>query len=259
MCNYMNPQTIADISNNNMKQLLECLVVQTPINNNEDDMQDLLSVIDAEKEGDYYIGSVDAVCARCQYTTFIKKEMNTKERVNELNKRLKDSSISKYDKEKIKSRINQLQGGSATIRIGANSNVEQKEIEDRVEDAVKACQAAFRNGVVSGGGYFLTRASMNYDHKKEKIFTECFESTFKHLMNQEYSVNFILDEYLKINKDAYNYVNTYSYKIINGDVVQGNCLELGIIDPTEVIENEIKNSVSVARSVLTNNVSINND
>lgn len=259
MCNYMNPQTIADISKNNMNQLLECLVVQTPINNNEDDMKDLLSVISAEKENDYYIGSVDAVSSRCQYTTFIKNKMNNEERIKELSNRLNINSISKYDKEKIISRINQLQGGAATIRIGANSNVEQKEIQDRVEDAVKACQAAFRNGVVPGGGYFLARASANYDHKKEKIFTECFEAPFNCLMNPGYKVDFILDEYLKTNKNAYDYVNTYSYKIINGEVVQGNCLELGIIDPVEVIENEIKNSVSVARSVLTNKVSINND
>lgn len=259
MCNYMNPQTIADISNNNMNNLLECLVVQTPINNNEDDMQDLLSVIDAEKEDDYFIGSVDAVCARCQYTTFIKDNMNTKDRVQELNKRLQDKSISKYDKEKVKSRIYQLQGGSATIRIGANSNVEQKEIEDRVEDAVKACQAAFRKGVVSGGGYFLTRASMNYDDKDQNVFIKCFESPFNLLIQNDFKINFLLDEYLKFEKDAYNTVNTYSYKIINGEVIQGNCLELGIIDPAEVIENAIKNSVSVARSVLTNKVSINND
>ena len=249
MCNYMNPQTIADISKNNMNQLLECLVVQTPINNNEDDMKDLLSVISAEKENDYYIGSVDAVSSRCQYTTFIKNKMNNEKRIKELSDRLNINSISKYDKEKIISRINQLQGGAATIRIGANSNVEQKEIQDRVEDAVKACQAAFRNGVVPGGGYFLAKASFNYDSKNEKIFTECFRSPFNELTPKDNEFIILQD----------NKTNTYSYKIVNGNIIQGDCLELGIIDPVEVIENEIKNSVSVARSVLTNKVSINND
>lgn len=266
MCNYMNPQTIADISNNNMNNLLECLVVQTPINNNEDDMQDLLSVINAEKEDDYFIGSVDAVCARCQYTTFIKDNMNTKDRVQELNKRLQDKSISKYDKEKVKSRIYQLQGGSATIRIGANSNVEQKEIEDRVEDAVKACQAALKNGVVPGGGIFTARAASTYDANiKKNIFSSCFNDCYILLCNDAIQNEFGLSISIDYpGTEPTDEQKKQSYKIIKKedgtyDFVYGNCLDLGIIDPADVVENSIKNSVSVARSVLTNKVSINND
>lgn len=261
MCNYMNPQTIADISRNNMDQRLECLVVQTPINNNEDDMKDILSVIEAEKEKDYYIGHVDGVSAKCQFTTFIKKKMNTKDRIDELKERLSDNSISKYDKDKVISRINKLQGGTATIHIGGNSNVEQKELEDRIEDAVKACQAAFRNGVVPGGGYFLAKAANTYNENKEKnLFYKCFcEPLYLILKETKEPFSIIIDypgeSVEKKKRDSYR-LNIH--KDGTQEIVYGDCLELGIIDPAEVIENSIKNSISVAKSILTNNVSIYN-
>lgn len=264
MCNYMNPQTIADISKNNMEQRLECLVVQTPINNNEEDIKDLLCVIDGEKEDGYYVGHIDAVSSKCQNTTLVKHIINNNNRVRELNESLKNKDLSKYDKDKIKSRINRLNGGSAKIFIGGNSNVEQKELEDRVEDAVKSCQAAFRKGVAAGAGYRLATIAKyieKYNRTNNKnIFTKCFyDPVFKII---EYNHTFINDVKYRLEKyDGSKF--SLSMKLLKDEdgnlkLFFGDCIELGIIDPVEVIENEIKNSISVARSVLTNGVVINN-
>ena len=55
-------------------------------------------------------------------------------------------------------RYTKLQGGIATIYVGANSEVELVEKKDRIEDAVCATKAAIEEGIVPGGGSIYVRA-----------------------------------------------------------------------------------------------------
>lgn len=57
-----------------------------------------------------------------------------------------------YNKERSQKRIASLIGGIALIKVGANTENEQKAIKAKVEDAVNATKIAFKDGVVKGGG-----------------------------------------------------------------------------------------------------------
>src|ERR1700686_4305411 len=69
-----------------------------------------------------------------------------------------EETTSDYDREKLQERLAKLAGGVAVIRVGGATEVEVKEKEDRVEDALNATRAAVQEGIVPGGGVALLRA-----------------------------------------------------------------------------------------------------
>ncbi|MFM8644076.1 MAG: chaperonin GroEL, partial [Actinomycetota bacterium] len=69
-----------------------------------------------------------------------------------------DNTDSDWDREKLQERLAKLAGGVAVIKVGAATEVELKEKQHRIEDAVSATRAAIEEGVVAGGGTALVRA-----------------------------------------------------------------------------------------------------
>jgi chaperonin GroEL len=78
-------------------------------------------------------------------------------------KREIDNSDSEFDKEKLQERLAKLSGGVAVIKVGAATEVELKEMQERVKDAVGATKAAIEEGIVPGGGVALLKASKVLD------------------------------------------------------------------------------------------------
>src|SRR5512145_3027730 len=79
-------------------------------------------------------------------------------RVKQLRTQVEDTT-SDYDREKLQERLAKLVGGVAIIKVGAATETELKEKKARVEDAMHATKAAVEEGIVSGGGVALLRAS----------------------------------------------------------------------------------------------------
>jgi len=79
-------------------------------------------------------------------------------RVHEIENEL-DAATSDFNKDKLAERLAKLTGGVGVIKVGAASEVEQKERHHRVEDAVEATKAAVEEGIVAGGGVALVRAA----------------------------------------------------------------------------------------------------
>src|SRR5258708_32243911 len=66
-----------------------------------------------------------------------------------------EETTSDFDKEKLQERLAKLAGGVAVIKVGAATEVEQKEKKHRIEDALSATKAAVEEGIVAGGGTVL--------------------------------------------------------------------------------------------------------
>lgn len=75
-------------------------------------------------------------------------------RVVELEEKLK-GEISPFERKHLESRRAQLAGGTATIKVGAETDQERKHKKDKVDDAVNAVKAAMEEGIVPGGGVAL--------------------------------------------------------------------------------------------------------
>ncbi|MEK7500800.1 MAG: chaperonin GroEL, partial [Patescibacteria group bacterium] len=68
-----------------------------------------------------------------------------------------EESTSEFDKEKLLERLGKLSGGVAVIKVGAATEVEQKEKKQRIEDALSATKSAVDEGIVVGGGVAFVR------------------------------------------------------------------------------------------------------
>jgi chaperonin GroEL len=83
-------------------------------------------------------------------------------------KKQRDLTKSKFDIEKLDERIAKLSGGVAVVRVGAATETEMKYLKMKIEDAVNATKAAIAEGIVSGGGVALCKASQTVREKFEK-------------------------------------------------------------------------------------------
>lgn len=164
--------------------------------------------------------------------------------------------ISEEEVEFVRERIANISGGVGVIHVGANSDIEQKEIKDRTDDAVLAVKAAIEEGVLPGGGIALINAM-----KKVKVgVNKDYDLAFMILM---YAVTMPFKKLLEnAGKDYFD----ISCKIGAGksdgyDVKNeryGDMFKMGIIDPTKVTRTALKNAVSVATTILSTNAIITN-
>ena len=109
----------------------------------------------------------------------IDNDDKVKERVDQLWEQHKITKL-KADKEFIKQRIASLTVGIGVIYVGGNTDLEQKELYDRVDDAVCAVRSALEEGILPGGGvaYLMCTDMLNesYLKTKSKIAKNCYRS-----------------------------------------------------------------------------------
>jgi chaperonin GroEL len=148
---------------------------------------------------------------------------------------------------RLEKRLAKLKAKVATVKVGANSEIELKEKRDRVEDAICATKAAIKQGIVPGGGIALLNASMHLEPKS---------------IGEEVLYQAIRKPYELILKNAG--VKEYENPTENGkglDVVTGNTVDMvkaGIIDPLLVTKSALQNAASVATTILSTDCVINN-
>jgi len=160
----------------------------------------------------------------------------------------------KADREFILSRIASLTGGVGVIHVGGNTDLEQKELYDRVDDAVCAVRSALSDGILPGSGVALMNISSELKSGKsdaEKIayaiLLDSLLSPLKQILENA-GLN-IEDIYLssKLGKgEGYNVVTEK----------KGKMIDLGVIDPTKVTVSALSNAISVANTILSTNAII---
>lgn len=75
-------------------------------------------------------------------------------RVEEITEKLK-GTITPFERRGLDTRLAQLTGGTAIIKVGAETEQERHYKKDKVDDAVGSARAAYRGGVVPGAGQAL--------------------------------------------------------------------------------------------------------
>lgn len=172
------------------------------------------------------------------------------ERVAELQEQL-NVETSAIEKDFLKERIANLGGGVAVIYVGAQSDIEQKEKKDRVDDAVCAVRAALEEGILPGGGVALKDIARSIDglEKGKEILKNALRSPMaKILTNAGMSDEQAITKLFL--KDGVG-VNVVSMAICN-------MMDMGIIDPTKVTKEAVRNAVSVATTLLSTDTVITN-
>ena len=161
----------------------------------------------------------------------------------------------KQDKEFVLSRIATLTGGIGVIHVGGDTDIQQKELYDRVDDAVCAVRSALEDGILPGGGVSLMHYASYYDNKKsndknKKVAYKIMAQALAAPANQ-----ILVNAGKDIEKIYKNLPPTnHGYDVKNEK--NGNLIEMGVVDPTKVTKNALINAMSVATTILSTNAII---
>lgn len=196
------------------------------------------------------LGSAERVVINEFSTTIIggeKVEEDVAGRVAELHKQLAEAD-SVVTTEALKDRLARLTGKVAIIRVGGATEVEQKEVKLRVEDAVCAVQAAIKDGIVPGGGVALARVT-----SKSIYLIDVFNEPFNQLVaNAGYSADKALWTMLAKSNPWFGYdltANDFDYKPVD-------LMKAGVIDPVSVVKEVVQNATSIISKLITVKVGI---
>ena len=180
--------------------------------------------------------------------TIIKVESITEE-VGKVIKKIKKDLAGKNaaaETIRLEKRLARLSAKIATVKVGADSDIELKEKADRVEDAICATKAAIKEGIVPGGGVALLNAAKYVKAKNdaEQILLDAIEQPFNTILENA-NLNII-----------WNDKPGWGTNVITGKSC--NMIKSGIIDPLLVTKTALKNAASVATTILSTDCIINN-
>ena len=184
-------------------------------------------------------------------STIILKDKNPDENVIE--KRVEELwdahklATKKADKDFILSRIASLTGGIGVIYVGGNTDLEQKELYDRVDDAVCAVRSALLEGILPGGGLALYSFYVKLKNSK-KIADAILSRALRAPLVQILSNGGLKEEEIYTQK---KFNTSQGYDVKNNQY--GAMLTMGIIDPLKVTKTALQNAVSVAVTILSTN------
>lgn len=172
-------------------------------------------------------------------------------RINQIKSQIAEVT-SDYDREKLQERLAKLSGGVGVIYIGAATEVEMKEIKDRVDDALHATRAAVEEGIVPGGGVAYIRAisaleGLQMQNQDQMTGVQIIRRSLEEPLRQ-----------IVLNSGGEPSVVINSIKSGQGDwgynartEVYENLIAAGVIDPTKVSRVALQNAASAASMILT--------
>ena len=201
-----------------------------------------------------YLGSAASIVIDKDNTTIVGgkgKKSDIVARVNQIKAQV-ESTTSDYDKEKLQERLAKLSGGVAVLYIGAATEVEMKEKNHRVDDALHATRAAVEEGIVAGGGVAFIRAISSLDKLKGinedettgiQIIRRAIEEPLRQIVINSGIEGSIVVQKIKEGEGDFGFnARTEVYE---------KMFKAGVIDPTKVTRIALENAASIAGMLLT--------
>lgn len=223
------------------------------------------------------LGTCDSVDASTKDAIIITSKNSSndelvKARVDELSNAL-SKATKQSEKNHIQSRIAALDGAIGVIYAGGETDMEQKELYDRIDDAIQAVKSAMDEGVVVGGGYALYHSSTipidgivdsminggQYIDNAERaaacyILSDAMTAPAIKILENAGAVEFISENSttkvrsIKIGAGTGDHgINAMTMSKVD-DLIKD-----GVIDPFKVVKVALTNAVSVASTILTTN------
>lgn len=161
----------------------------------------------------------------------------------------------KADRDHLLERIASLTGGIGVIYVGGNTDLEQKELYDRVDDAVHAVRSALEEGILPGGGKALYEVQV-YDLIGEvsseeqdvaaTILSEALRAPLEQILE---NAGLVAESYYTVDIKEGQGLNVKTREV-------GDLIKMGVIDPLKVTRSALQNAVSVATTILSTNAII---
>ncbi|KAG5532619.1 hypothetical protein RHGRI_027048 [Rhododendron griersonianum] len=185
-----------------------------------------------EKAGKEVLGTATKVVITKDSTLIVtdgSTQPAVKQRVSQL-QNLVENTEENFQKKILNERIARLSGGIAILQVGAQTQVELKDKQLRIEDALNATKV-----VVAFSEYFLIGA---------EIFKRALTYPIKQIArNSGVNGNVVIEKVLSHDEPTYGYnAARDSYE---------DLMAAGIIDPSKVVRCCLEHATSVARTFLT--------
>ncbi|MDD3735264.1 MAG: chaperonin GroEL [Candidatus Pacebacteria bacterium] len=199
------------------------------------------------------LGQARRVVSTKDNTTIIEGKGAKKDieaRVEQIKREI-EMTDSDFDKENLQERLAKLSGGVAVIRVGAATEVDQKQKQQKIEDAVAATRAAIEEGIVPGGGVALVRcieALSKIDVKKEEkigidILRKAMEAPLRQIAKNAGVDEGVVVQKVKEGEGDFGFnAQTLTYE---------NLIKRGVVDPKKVVRCALQNAASAAGTLLT--------
>lgn len=167
-----------------------------------------------------------------------------------------ENTTDEFDKKKMQERYARLTNGIGKINIFAPTEIELKELRDRVDDAFCAAKSALKEGIVPGGGTSLLKAKKSLEEWLKtqnmtddemigaKILCTSLEAPIRNILE-----NAGIDSSIVVGKILEFETENIGYDVVSKKYV--DMIENGIIDPCQVECSAVQNAVSVAGLLLT--------
>lgn len=148
-------------------------------------------------------------------------------------------------------RVAYLSSGLARVFVGGKTETEQKELYDRVEDAVLACKSAQKEGIIPGGGSALfeigntisshTASADNNEVVAAKVLAFALGAPARKILENAG------EDFRAIMEENEKWEPGHGYDVVNGRF--GDMMEMGIIDTVVGAKSAVVNAVSVAKTI----------
>lgn len=223
-----------------------CLVLNT---SSQDTIDDSLSNISLED-----LGTCSKIVVTRSGTTFVDcpaKKEDIEVRSSEIRDALENPMLSDDERAVLRVRLSRLAGGVGIIRVGGATEGELIERKDRVDDALSATQAAVDEGIVSGGGTCLLRASSSIDIQSysenlqagARIMKSACLSPIKQILENAGSPSDLIISKI-LDQDS----TSWGFDASQGEYC--DMIDTGVIDPSKVTRCAVENAVSSACTLL---------
>lgn len=162
-------------------------------------------------------------------------------------------STSDFDKEKLAERKAKLAGGVAVIQVGASTEIEMKNLQERVKDAKEALKAAIEEGIIPGGGVTFIQggkalAKLNSEHIDEQMGIDLIKDVLQQPIRM-LAKNNGDDDGVVVERIVNQNDPEFGYDVMTSTF--GNMVAAGIIEPAKVAISALQNAASVGSMILT--------
>lgn len=201
------------------------------------------------------LGSADSVRSTKDNTRIVGGKGNKNDvlaRVGQIEKEMELAS-SDFDREKLQERKAKLTGGVAVIQVGASTEIEMKNLQERVKDAKEATKAAIEEGIIPGGGVTFIQAGKVLDAIKttsedEQTGVELIKSILDQPLRM-LAVNSGVDEGWVVGEVKKKNDPTFGFNAMTNEF--GDMVAAGVIEPAKVAIAALENAASVGSMILT--------
>lgn len=151
--------------------------------------------------------------------------------INDIEKSIVEA-VDDREKKLRSQRLARFKNKVGVIKVGSPTESESVALKYKVEDAVNATQAAYKGGVVCGGGLSLARLKTS-----SELLNTALQVPFRQLKN-----NVGLHTHRELGPDE-------AINVVTDEI--GQWMEVGVLDPVDVLKAQVESAISIASLLVT--------